>query len=246
MAYPNYAYPGASPFLSVVLRSTVPFAIAPTGTMGNNGAITLGTALAVTYTGGIYLYLPAGAIQTNSAAGWYFTVMSSTTVGTVYNNPYSTGVVPIPSAAVANLGASTQIPFVSTGPGAYTGVTTAQTGPNINLPGNSLGPNSSLWYTLISSNNNTAGNKIVTGVFGASTVCTNTQTTSTGAVQSGAIANQGGLKVQVFVSSLTTGTLANTHATNDTTTDLTVSATVNVAVATDVVVLESLIVELVP
>ena len=245
MTYPNYAYPGASPFISTILRTTVPFAVANTGTMGNNGAITLGTALAVTYPA-IYLYLPAGAIQTGSAAGWYFTVMSSTTVGQVFNNQYTTGVVPVPTGAIANLGNGTQVPFVSTGPGAYTGVITTVTGPQINLPGNSLGQNSSLRFTLVSSNNNSAGAKVASAVFGASTVLTSSQTTSTGAVQTGFLSNQGSLKNQVFVQSETTGTLGNSHATNDTTTDLVVSATCSIAVATDVVVIESLVVELVP
>lgn len=69
----------------------IPVAIAPTGTMANNGAITLGTALNATYPQ-IYLCLPASAIVAGSAVGCYYAVMSSATAGTVYNNPLFTTV----------------------------------------------------------------------------------------------------------------------------------------------------------
>lgn len=56
--------------------------IAPSGTVAADGTITLGTALQATYSAGVELYLPAGAISGGSA-GWYRAVMSSTTVGQI-------------------------------------------------------------------------------------------------------------------------------------------------------------------
>lgn len=56
--------------------------VAPSGTVAADGALTLGTALPATFGGGLWLYLPAGAIVGGSA-GWYWADMSSTTVGVV-------------------------------------------------------------------------------------------------------------------------------------------------------------------
>jgi hypothetical protein len=80
------------------------------GSFGNNGALTLTTALPRATTG--YFYFPANAISSGSAAGLYWTVMSSTTVGVVYNNTLVAG---YPPTVVA-----TPTAFVTTGPGAYT------------------------------------------------------------------------------------------------------------------------------
>lgn len=56
--------------------------VAPSGTVAVDGTITLGTALPATFSGGLWLYLPAGAIVSGAAA-WYWADMSSTTVGVV-------------------------------------------------------------------------------------------------------------------------------------------------------------------
>lgn len=52
-------------------QSAVPVGIAPSGTMGANGSVTLGTALSVVYSVGVFLYYPASAAYTASAAGFY-------------------------------------------------------------------------------------------------------------------------------------------------------------------------------
>ena len=95
------------------------FLVAGSGSMANNGAFTMTTALFTGATGlGCWTYLAAGAIQTSSAAGWYWSVWSSTTAATIYNNTYTTG---NPTAPV------TPVAFVSTGPGAYAGPGASQT-----------------------------------------------------------------------------------------------------------------------
>lgn len=135
-----------------LIASAIPFIIAPTGSMANNGAITLGTALPNTYANA-YVYLPANAIAAGSIAGWYFTQFSSSTVGTVTNNPYTSGTLPsIPQAIV---------PFSTTGPGAYTGSTSSQIGPSFPLDPNTIGPNGVLRMTHFWTIPNNANNKVL-------------------------------------------------------------------------------------
>lgn len=74
--------------------------------------------------------------------------MSTPTVGTVKNNTYTSGVPTIPTSPT---------PFVTTGPGAFTGSTTEITGPNLTVPGNLLGTQGSMqklsyWDTTSSAN----------------------------------------------------------------------------------------------
>jgi hypothetical protein len=164
---------------SVIIGETaVPFIVAPTGTMANNGAITLGTALATTYSNA-FIMLPAGAIAAGvpAAASWLFVQMSSTTAGTVFNNTYTSGVPVIPTAPT---------PFVTTGPGAYTGVTTAQNGVTYVVPGNLMGPNGTLYYEASYQYPNTAGAKTASVAYGGVAIFTRGETTSV----SGAIAKK--------------------------------------------------------
>lgn len=66
--------------------STDSYARAPSGTIstGSSGNITFGTAANRAYTEGLYVYLPSIATTPAITAGWYWCVMSSTTVGTLY------------------------------------------------------------------------------------------------------------------------------------------------------------------
>ena len=72
-------------------QTGIPFVIPSSGTMGNNGALAVTTALDYAYPAS-YVRLPAGAIQTGSAAGWYYAVWSSASTATVYNNPTRAGI----------------------------------------------------------------------------------------------------------------------------------------------------------
>lgn len=149
-------------FSSVLISSALPFVMAPTGTMGNNGAITMGTALEFTYPN-CYVALPAGAIATGipAASAWYYCVMSSSTVGTVYNNTYGSG------SGQPTIPAS-PTPFVATGPGAFTGITSGSFRmQSYSLPAGTLGIRDSLRVCARYSNNNTSGNKTLATVFGA-------------------------------------------------------------------------------
>src|ERR1043165_8686523 len=111
--------------------SGIPFIKASSGTMGNNCAISAMTALPRTFSGGAYLWLPAGAIAAGvpAAASWYWFVASSTTAGTCYNSTYTSGT---PTAG-------TLTAFSTTGPGAFTGSASAMPGPSLTGPASTLG-----------------------------------------------------------------------------------------------------------
>jgi len=149
----------------------IPVGKAPSGTMANNGAVTFGTALPTTYSNGIWLYYPAGAVAAGvpAAAGFLWTVMSSTTVGTVYNSTYSgTGVPTI----------GTQTAFTATGPGAFTGDTTLQ-GITINMPSGAMGNNGFVEVTWGNTYTNSATNKTPTLKFGGTQIWAQNTTTTT-------------------------------------------------------------------
>jgi len=173
----NWTYTGTSWALQseIKLLSTyLTFLKAPSGTIDvTTGVLTLGTALSNTYLMGqsnkYYMYFPAGA-WTGSTSGWYYVTMSSTTSGLVYSNTYTTGNPVVPTSPT----------LVTTGAGAYTGVTAAVLGPNVSITSDILNNSngSRLKISLpISHSNNSAGaktvapyvNSIQTAVYNATT-----------------------------------------------------------------------------
>jgi hypothetical protein len=122
----------------VILQSAVPFILSSSGSVGNNCAITGLTALPTTYASA-YIWMPAAAIASGSAAGWYYFVASSATAGTCYNNVYNTatsGTPTIPASPTA---------FVTTGPGAFTQTTgSGIIGPTATVGANTMGVNGEL------------------------------------------------------------------------------------------------------
>jgi hypothetical protein len=228
--------PGVRKFAS----SAIPFIISPTGSMANNGAITLGTALPVTYPNA-YLFLPASAVSAGSSAGWYFTQFSSATVGTVFNNTYVSGQPNIPSSPIA---------FATTGPGAYTGVITSQVGPNYSVPGGSMGANGTLriWSQWGCPGN--VNNKIMIIQYGTQNVLGHTEATATtlAYVAANELTNSGVANAQVVQSAGLLGAATgaqklfaiNTGATQ------TLQAILQTSVATDYLILDSMTVEVIP
>lgn len=124
----------------ILAQSAIPFILPSSGTFtGGTGALSALTALPVTYSGGCFMYFPAGAALPQGA-GWYWTIMSSTTAGTVYNNVYSSGDPKLASPGDAVAGTA-----ISSGATSYTQTTAAVLyGPSFTLPGGSLGPNGKL------------------------------------------------------------------------------------------------------
>ena len=144
-----------------------PIIVPSSGSMGNNGAITLTTALGSTYAS-CYLVLPANAISSGSVAGVYYSVMSSSTAGTVYNNLYTSGTPIIPASPTA---------FSTTGPGAYTQTTGSKTLISATLPANAMGVNGRVEGENAYSVNNSATAKILTVDIGGSNFAYDSLTT---------------------------------------------------------------------
>ena len=132
-----------------LLDTAIPFIEFSSWTPGANGALTLAVALPVAYPAA-YVYFPLDGIGVGVPAGHYYTTFSSTTAGTVFNNRYVTGQPQIPSSPTA---------FVTTAGTVVTQVTSAVVGPNITLPGGSLGVNGRIVTEALWQSNNSAQNK---------------------------------------------------------------------------------------
>ena len=152
-----------------IFSSGIPSGIPSSGSIGNNGALTLGTPFANVYgpsngnIPGIWLSFPAGAVYAGSLVGSYWTVMSSTSAGTVYNNLLTAGSLSPPTNPT---------PIVATGPGAYTqNVGFGNVVPLVlgTLPANALGPNGFLQVFAKAAMSNTANNKVFYYSFGNTT-----------------------------------------------------------------------------
>lgn len=159
----NPTYTGIPmPSRYILAQSGIPLAKPSSGTMGANGALSgLVQNFARTFPA-CYLWFPAGAVFSGSAAGFYFAVMSSTTSGTVYNNTFSgLGVPTIPAVPT---------PIVAAGPGAYTQNTALNTEfVSIPLPGGTLGANGSFVLRTQWEIDNNAGTHNCAAAFGAAT-----------------------------------------------------------------------------
>lgn len=132
--------------------STDSYSRAPTGTIntGSSGNITFGTAANRTYTEGLYVYLPSIATTPAITAGFYWCVMSSTTVGTLYASK---------GGAAINF---------TVGAG-YTGVTSSVDLPAQTLKGGVMGSYRRLSISGILSVTNNANAKTTSIRFGGST-----------------------------------------------------------------------------
>lgn len=221
--------------------AATPTGIAPSGTMGANGALTLGTSLILTYGGaagasvGIWLYFPAGAVYGGSVAGSYWCVMSSGTAGTVYNNIYI--------APNLNPPPTTLVPVVDPGPGSYTGVTTEVVVFGSTIPAGNMGTTGVLEsFHLISANNNanvkTARVRFggIAGTIFETLTLTNTRT-STSLTH---ILNRDATNIQVGSPAVGFGNSASGPVIGniDTTVDQQVVTTLQMATATDFMICE--------
>lgn len=219
----------------LVAEWAVPMIVGPTGTMANNGAVTWGTALSNAYTSGAWVIMPAGSIATGVPAAtailWY--VGTNTTTGTFYNSTYTSG--------TPGIGVTTA--FATTGPGAFTGVTTEVTGPVITIPAGGIGANGVALYDVAMTCNNTVGTKVTRVRYsgaGGNIIYSVSMTTVTSAGNTGLICNRGVTNAQVCHNKPTS--VADSTGTNyqavDTTAATTIAITLQRGTATDVQVLE--------
>jgi len=225
------------------MRSTIPFILPSSGSVGNNGALTLSVALDRIYPRS-YMYFPTGALFSGSAAGWYWTVMSSTTVGVVYNNIYSSGYPSIPTTSG----------FTTTGPGAFT--TTAGvdlTCVNFTLPGNAVSLFGGMQSRICMTAGGAGGTKTGKVFFGASPFHVTTITSANNFANGlGGFAVDGNVTVlKVTHAEQSTGhtngvTYSQLILTNDVTADKTIGVTIkHSAAATDWVVLQECEIEII-
>lgn len=120
----------------IVGQSAVPVLNPPSGSVAANGALTLGTATYIVYPN-LWVYLPAGAAYAASAAGFYYCVMTSTTVGTIYNTVLGATQQPYIPASPTAIGAA--------GPGAFVAITSGPVYVCLAVvPGGSIGANGAL------------------------------------------------------------------------------------------------------
>lgn len=145
-------------FPQLLLSSGIPVGRPPRGSIGVNGALTLDIALNITYSGGIYLHFPANAVYSGSVAGFYWTVMTSTTAGTVYDEMLGSAFpTEIPTSPTAVVSASV---------GAYTPSTSALTVGTVVVPGGLMGKNGSLRISSSWSQSSSAASKTHSIYFG--------------------------------------------------------------------------------
>ena len=230
------------PHIQKLFASSIPIISCSTGNVGNNGALTAITALATTYSAGAWVLYPTHAISASipAAPAFYWTVFSSPTAGTIYNNVMPASGFPTPPIA--------NTPFVTTGPGAFVGNTAATVLATIPLPAGQLGPNGKLWVKAECSFTNSGGTKTITVNLGATSflapaaLTTNTNTEIEGlisnvsslSVNKGSVDVHGGTTVAAVYGSINTAVAQNITFNNTNNT------------ATDNFVLEDLLILLIP
>jgi hypothetical protein len=214
-----YVVGGAGNQIPYVLsQSGIPYGIANSGTVAVNGTYTAGTAYNTTYSGGIYLYFPATAFAT-APAGFYWCVASSTTAFTVYTDNSATTPVTGSNAA-------------------FTGDTTARTAITATIPAGAIGANGSVDVRTSFTANNTAGTKNSIIRYGTTALLTQASASNTTLNAGGRIYNRGPESLQ-RIQSYVSSTAAGAYAAVDTSVDVEFNIQIQIAVATDVFVMEN-------
>lgn len=149
----------------------LPVGTPSSGSVAANGNLTGLTAMPFTvFPQPAYLFFPAGALYSGSLAGLYYSVITSASAATVYNDRNVGGDTYAPV---------TPTPIVAAGPGAYTQVTTAITVSSVLLPANTLGEVGLIQTPVTISVANTAGGKNMSvGFAGQAAYGSTTYTTS--------------------------------------------------------------------
>ena len=215
------------------LGSGIPFVLVPSGSITNaSGAVTSGTAFDYVI-GPSYTFFPLSALSPLSPSGWYYTVWTSTTVGTVYANMYLSGPPQIPDVL---------IPIVTV-VGAYTQTTGLDVyGPSYEVPAGFLGPNGFIEWNRVVNNSSNANSKSYAMYFGSAWFHGYTQTSNRFAAAQGTIKNRGRTNAQIAASA-SYGDSGNASSlpklSVDTSLMQVISFALQVAVATDYAIIES-------
>lgn len=217
-------------------RLRLPVFLAPTFTGTTNGAITFGTAFSAKLDKA-FIYYPADSIVVGQAAGFYPTVMSSTTAAVVYNNVYT------PAAGVNTDWPASPTAFSGAVPGGA-GVTGSDiTAFVVSLQGNILGEYGRYNATGNVEVNNTGGNKIPRMKLAGNIMCNGSLTTSVTSIINGFFRNCGATNIQRGSGVWTAASSANAVNVGtgvDTTTAQDIQFTLQLSAATDIVGYSSL------
>jgi hypothetical protein len=227
----------------ILHQSGIPTGIPSSGTMGANGALSGLTAFPATYSGGIWLYFPAGAVYAGSLAGSYWTVMSSSSAGTVYNNLLT---IPGPLTPPAS-----PTPIVAAGPGAYTQTTASNISVfGVKVTGGSIGENGQIFARFQSAVNNNANTKTAAFTLGGTTIGITTQPSGATFPLTVIFINRGSQSVNAYTSNITAPFTQSNAATIqtaiNTSIDATFAVTLNLAVASDYSVFEFESIQILP
>jgi hypothetical protein len=223
-----------------LFQTSVPMIIAPSGTMGNNCAINLGSnALDLTYPSA-FIQLPSNSIKAGAGVVLPYVQMSSTTLGTCFQQQYSFGQPIVPTSPTA---------YASTGPGAFTANTTQSLVTySVNIPAFAMGLSGKIEIKYTYSQNGT-NSKAAALFWGATEIgATENETTAGTYTVTRTIINQGTTGAQLVMGTSGTGAVAaQTFPTINTTLPMALEIQFNrLASANDWIVLRSLTVDLYP
>lgn len=231
----------------ILAQSAIPMILPSSGTMGANGSLTGLTALPYTvFPQPCFMYFPAGKVFSGSPAGMYYASITAATTAQVYNNMYTSG---RPQDAIPVV----PTPVVDAGPGAYTQTTAADIEMfSVPLPGMMLGLWGSLRFRAMWAGNNNANAKIIPSKlggtqFGGSSI---NITSSPGGTQIRGLTNRGSYNKQICMggSAFANGAdgTSPTYLAIDTSVDKALTLSANMATATDYMILEGFVAEILP
>lgn len=248
---------GNAPY--ILAQWGVPVGAAPNATWNNTtGSFTLGTALNEVYSNGIWLRFAGVGVNSSvggpAGSGLYWCVMNTTTQG----QAYALSTINITTAVPITDGTSAFTPYTPTADqlngllpvtaGSHVASTATQlTLANVTVDANTLGMNGSFRTLNNYSTNSSAGTKVARNTLGGSVYApTLSQTTSTAGVQGVTIRNRGSADHQVGSLSQNNAASAATFTTIDTTADQALLWQVIIATATDWMILQGALTEIMP
>lgn len=217
---------------------------APTLTsVSATGEIVLGTAVNVRFAK-CFMYFAAGQLFSDgggNAAGFYYTEMSDTTNAIVYNDTYTPAAGTRPTVPTTPTAFSGKTGATGGSLAGATGVITAFT---TTVPGGVLGPRGTVITKAMIETTNSAGSKPCTIVFGGTTICSQALTTSANIYGENIIRNRATNEQRCSAGfhNGTNNNIVNT-ASVDTDNDVTMSITFRAAVATDVVAISAVYID---
>jgi len=194
--------------LALLGKTDIFLGIAPTFTAragGVDGKVTFGTSLV--RTGGLkgYFYYPANSLKASHSAGFYYTVMTDGTSGTVYADTYTPGgAAPVIPASPTTLTGTVQ---------GGTGVTTEVSMVSRAIAAGMLNKTGSIEYKTQLENNNNADDKTLKVKLGSTVLKTVLATTSTETAVADRVWNAGARNVQASASTSFAGAVDTSAAT---------------------------------